>query len=325
MKKNTKRKNRRLKLRIVFMGTPDFAAVILKGLIGAGHEIPLCVTQPDKQKGRGKKIQFSPVKELALENGIRVLQPLKIRGDQDFIDELKKAEADISVVAAYGQILPEEVLYAPRYGSVNVHASLLPKLRGASPIQHAILQGDEETGVTIMQMGPGLDTGDMISKVAVRIGDSNFSELHDRLAEEGSELLLRTLEDIESGKAVFEKQDDSLSTYAPMIGKQDGHIDFTREPSEIVNMIRAFDPWPGAFAIFGEKDEVMKLWKAEAFDTVTRDADTGKIIALDSDSFTVGCGGKALKVTEIQVPGKRRMSTSDYLRGNSLEKGLIFR
>lgn len=307
------------------MGTPDFAAVILKGLIEAGHDIALCVTQPDKQKGRGKKVQYSPVKEVALEHGIRVIQPERVRVDKEFLDELNKAEPDISVVAAYGQILPVEVLEAPRFGSVNVHASLLPKLRGASPIQHAILEGDEETGVTIMQMGPGLDTGDMISKVKVKIGDSNFSELHDKLAEAGSELLIRTLRDIEDGKASFEKQDDSLSSYAPMIGKQDGHIDFTKDPSEIINKIRAFDPWPGAFAYFGENDDAMKFWKAEPSDKETAASDAGRIIAVDADSFTVGCGGKALKVTEIQVPGKRRMSTSDYLRGHSIEKGLIFR
>ncbi|MBP3758302.1 MAG: methionyl-tRNA formyltransferase [Firmicutes bacterium] len=312
-------------MRIVFMGTPDFAAVILKGLIEAGHDIALCVTQPDKQKGRGKKVQYSPVKEVALEHGIRVIQPERVRGDKEFLDELNKAEPDISVVAAYGQILPVEVLEAPGFGSVNVHASLLPKLRGASPIQHAILEGDEETGVTIMQMGPGLDTGDMISKVKVKIGDSNFSELHDKLAEAGSELLIRTLRDIEDGKASFEKQDDSLSSYAPMIGKQDGHIDFTKDPSEIINKIRAFDPWPGAFAYFGENDDAMKFWKAEPSDKETAASDAGRIIAVDADSFTVGCGGKALKVTEIQVPGKRRMSTSDYLRGHSIEKGLIFR
>lgn len=312
-------------LRIVFMGTPDFAAVILKKLIESSHEVVLCVTQPDKQKGRGKKVQFSPVKELALEYGIKVLQPERVRGNSEFLEELRKTEADISVVAAYGQILPEDVLEAPRFGSINVHASLLPRLRGASPIQHAILQGDRVTGVTIMQMGPGLDTGDMISKVKIGIGDSNFSDLHDRLSEAGAELLVKTLRDIENGTASFEKQDDSLSSYAPMICKNDGHLDFSKDPSEIINKIRAFDPWPGAFAYFGENDESMKFWNAEAVDTDTDECDCGKIIAVDSDSFTVACGGKALRVTEVQVPGKRRMSTSDYLRGNSLSKGQLFR
>ncbi len=307
------------------MGTPDFAAVILKGLIDAGYEIPLCVTQPDKQKGRGKEVQFSPVKEVALEHGIKVIQPERVRGDQDFLDEIRRSEADISVVAAYGQILPVDVLEAPRFGSVNVHASLLPELRGASPIQHAILLGKKETGVTIMKMGPGLDTGDMISRVTVSIGDSNFSELHDRLAEAGSELLISTLRDIEEGKAVFEKQDDSMSSYAPIIGKQDGHIDFTKDPSEIVNKIRAFDPWPGAFAFFAETDETMKFWKAEASDDPSDDSETGMITSVEGDSFSVGCGCKTLKVTEIQVPGKRRMAVSDYLRGNALQKGQLFK
>lgn len=307
------------------MGTPDFAAVILKGLIDAGHDIPLCVTQPDKQKGRGKKVQFSPVKEVAAEHGIKVIQPERVRGDKGFLSEIREAEADISVVAAYGQILPTEVLEAPKFGSVNVHASLLPELRGASPIQHAILLGKKETGVTIMKMGPGLDTGDMISKAAVQVGDSNFSELHDKLAEAGSKLLIETLKSIEEGNAVLEKQDDSLSSYAPMIGKQDGHIDFACDPSEIVNKIRAFDPWPGAFAVFGDADETIKFWRAEAEDTPTPISETGTITSVDSDSFSVGCGGKTLRVTEIQVPGKRRMAVSDYLRGNSLKKGQLFR
>ena len=312
-------------MKTVFMGTPDFAAVILQGLIDNGHEVVLCVTQPDKQKGRGKQVQFSPVKELALKHGIPVLQPVRVRGDEEFLDTLRKAEADISVVAAYGQILPVEVLEAPKYGSVNVHASLLPMLRGASPIQHAILNGYLETGVTIMQMGPGLDTGDMISKVTVEIGDMNFEQLHDKLAEAGSKLLIETLKDIEAGKAEFVKQDDNISTYAPMISKQDGHLNFRMSPEQLVNRIRAFDPWPGAYAVFNDKGENMKFWKAEALDKATDKEDEGKIIDLDDSSFTVGCGGKALRVTEIQVPGKRRMSVADYFRGNTLTKGQIFK
>lgn len=307
------------------MGTPDFAAVILQGLIDKGHEVVLCVTQPDKQRGRGNKVQFSPVKELALKYGIEVLQPTRVRGDSEFLEAIKKAGADISVVAAYGQILPVEVLEAPRFGSVNVHASLLPMLRGASPIQHAILNGYAETGVTIMQMGPGLDTGDMISKVSVEIGEMNFEQLHDRLAEAGSKLLIDTLEDIESGDAEFVKQDDNISTYAPMISKEDGHLNFSMSPEQLVNRIRAFDPWPGAYAVYNEKGENMKFWKAEALNKTTDKEEEGKIIDLDEDSFTLGCGGKAIRVTEIQVPGKRRMSVSDYFRGNTLSKGQVFR
>lgn len=312
-------------MRIIFMGTPDFAAVVLRGLIDAGHEIAAVVTQPDKQKGRGKHIQYSPVKEVALSHEIPVLQPLRVKNDKEFHEELKALKPDISVVAAFGQILPVEVLEVPKYGSVNVHASLLPELRGASPIQHAILQGNEETGVTIMQMGPGLDTGDMISKVKVKIGSMNYEELHDALAEAGTELLLKTLEDIESGKAEFEKQDDSKSSYAPMISKQDGHLDFIRSPEELIYKMRAFDPWPGAFAIYNDKGDAMKFWKGEAVDIATSEEDQGKIIEVDNNSFTVACGSRALRVTEIQVPGKKRMPVGDYLRGNSLEKGLLFR
>ncbi len=307
------------------MGTPDFAAVVLRGLIDAGHEIAAVVTQPDKQKGRGKHIQYSPVKEVALSHEIPVLQPLRVKNDKEFYEELKALKPDISVVAAFGQILPVEVLEVPKYGSVNVHASLLPELRGASPIQHAILQGNEETGVTIMQMGPGLDTGDMISKVKVKIGSMNYEELHDALAEAGTELLLKTLEDIESGRAEFEKQDDSKSSYAPMISKQDGHLDFSRSPEELIYKMRAFDPWPGAFATYNDKGDAMKFWKGEAVDIATSEEDQGKIIEIDNNSFTVACGSRALRVTEIQVPGKKRMPVGDYLRGNSLEKGLLFR
>ena len=312
-------------MKTIFMGTPDFAAVVLRGLIDAGHEIAAVVTQPDKQKGRGKHIQYSPVKEVALSHEIPVLQPLRVKSDKEFYEELKSLKPDISVVAAFGQILPEEVLEVPKYGSVNVHASLLPELGGASPIQHAILQGNEETGVTIMQMGPGLDTGDMISKVKVKIGSMNYEELHDALAEAGTELLLKTLEDIESGKAEFEKQDDSKSSYAPMISKQDGHLDFIRSPEELIYKMRAFDPWPGAFAIYNDKGDAMKFWKGEAVDIATSEEDQGKIIEVDNNSFTVACGSRALRVTEIQVPGKKRMPVGDYLRGNSLEKGLLFR
>ena len=312
-------------MKIVFMGTPDFAAVILEGLIKKGHEIVFAVTQPDKMRGRGNKIQFSSVKEVALNNGIRVLQPERVRGNEDFLRELKEAAPDISVVAAYGQILPKDVLETPKFGSINVHASLLPELRGASPIQHAILLGKKETGVTIMQMGEGLDTGDMISKVIVPISDMNFSELHDALAIKGRDLLIDTLEDIREGRATFEKQDDALSSYAPMISKQDGHLDFKKSPDEIICMIRAFDPWPGAFAIYNEKGEAMKFWKAEKTELKTDLSLAGQIIDVDDSSFIVSSGGGALRVTEIQVPGKKRCTVEAYLRGNTLEKGLLFK
>ena len=310
-------------MKTVFMGTPDFAAVILDALAGSRHDVAYAVTQPDKAKNRGKKVQYTPVKELALAKGIEVLQPEKVRGNQEFIALLRECGPDIMIVAAYGQILPEEVLEIPRYGCINVHASLLPKLRGAAPIQKAIIDGEKETGVTIMQMAEGLDTGDMLLKEAVEIGGMNYSQLHDRLAEIGSRLLLKTLDMIEEGRVQPEKQDDSLSTYAHMISKQDGRISFEKSPEEIERLIRGFDPWPGAFCDCGEA--VMKLWKAEPIDESTGETEPGTVISADEKGLKIACGGRALMVTEIQMPGKKRVSVKEYLKGNKIEKGTILR
>lgn len=235
------------------MGTPEFAVTVLEGLLNTKHEVGLVATQPDKAKNRGKKIQYTPVKEKALEHNIKVLQPEKVRGNEEFLEELKDYRPDIIVVAAYGQILPKEVLELPKYGCVNVHASLLPRLRGAAPIQRAIIEGDEETGVTIMQMSEGLDTGDMLAKESIKIGTMNYSMLHDALAEIGARLMVHTLDLIEEGKISPEPQDDSKSSYAKMVFKQEGKIDFTRQPEAVERLIRGFDPWPGAFAN-------MKIW-----------------------------------------------------------------
>ena len=310
-------------MKTVFMGTPDFAAVILDALAGSRHDVAYAVTQPDKAKNRGKKVQYTPVKELALAKGIEVLQPEKVRGNQEFIALLRECGPDIMIVAAYGQILPEEVLEIPRYGCINVHASLLPKLRGAAPIQKAIIDGEKETGVTIMQMAEGLDTGDMLLKEAVEIGGMNYSQLHDRLAEIGSRLLLKTLDMIEEGRVQPEKQDNSLSTYAHMISKQDGRISFQKSPEVIERLIRGFDPWPGAFCQFG--DAVMKLWKAEPIDESTGETEPGTVISADEKGLKIACGGRALMVTEIQMPGKKRVSVKEYLKGNKIEKGTILR
>ena len=308
-------------MKTVFMGTPDFAAVILEALAKSRHEIAYAVTQPDKAKNRGKKIQYTPVKELALEKGIEVLQPEKVRGNEDFIGQMRKCAPDIMIVAAYGQILPKEILELPKYGCINVHASLLPKLRGAAPIQKAIIDGEKETGVTIMQMAEGLDTGDMLLKESVEIGDMNYSRLHDRLAQIGSGLMLRALDLIEEGKIQPEKQDDSLSTYAHMISKADGKIDFSKSPEEIERLIRGFDPWPGAFCSYG--DEAMKLWKARPLEESTEEYAFGEILSADEMGIKIACGGRALLVTEIQVPGKKRVSVKEYLKGNKIEKGRI--
>ena len=310
-------------MKTVFMGTPDFAAIILDALAGSRHEVAYAVTQPDKAKNRGKKVQYTPVKELALEKGIEVLQPEKVRGNEEFIGLLRECAPDIMIVAAYGQILPKEVLEIPRYGCVNVHASLLPKLRGAAPIQKAIIDGEKETGVTIMQMAEGLDTGDMLLKEGVEIGGMNYSQLHDRLAEIGSRLLLETLDMIDEGRVQPEKQDDSLSTYAHMISKQDGRISFEKSPEEIERLIRGFDPWPGAFCDCG--DAVMKLWKAEPADDNTEGIEPGTIISADEKGLKIACGGRALLVTEIQMPGKKRVNVREYLKGNRIETGTILR
>ena len=309
-------------MRIAFMGTPDFSVKCLEALIQSGNEVGLVVTQTDKAKDRGKKVQFTPVKELALRHGIKVLQPEKIKKNEEFFEELKSYAPDLIVVVAYGKIIPKEVLDLPKYGCINVHASLLPKLRGASPIQHAIVNGETVTGVTIMQMAEGLDTGDMLTKESIEIGNMNFEELHDALADIGSKLLVKTIPMIENGTVKPEKQDDRLSNYAGMISKQDGKIDFAKEPEVIERLIRGFDPWPGAFCDYN--GTVMKLWRAEPL-TGEFEGEKGEIIFVDNNSFTVKCGGGALKVTEIQMPGKKRVKVSDYLRGNKVDTGSVLK
>ena len=310
-------------MKTVFMGTPDFAAVILKALAESRHQVMFAVTQPHKARNRGKKIQYTPVKELALKKGIDVLQPEKVRGNEELFNILKNCSPDIIVVAAYGQILPKEILELPKYGCINVHASLLPKLRGAAPIQRAILEGDRTTGVTIMQMAEGLDTGDMLLKESVEIGRMNYSQLHDRLAEIGSRLLLETLDMIEEGRVHPEKQDDSISTYAYMISKQDGKISFEKSPEEIERLIRGFDPWPGAFCSY--EDMTMKLWKAEPLEETTEGIKPGTVISADERGIKIACGGRAIMVTEIQVPGKKRVEVKEYLKGNRIAAGTVLR
>lgn len=304
------------------MGTPEFAVTVLEGLLNTKHEVGLVATQPDKAKNRGKKIQYTPVKEKALEHNIKVLQPEKVRGNEEFLEELKDYRPDIIVVAAYGQILPKEVLELPKYGCVNVHASLLPRLRGAAPIQRAIIEGDEETGVTIMQMSEGLDTGDMLAKESIKIGTMNYSMLHDALAEIGARLMVHTLDLIEEGKISPEPQDDSKSSYAEMVFKQEGKIDFTRQPEAVERLIRGFDPWPGAFCEY--EDMVMKLWKAQPLCENTG-KEPGTIIEVSAQGIKIACGDGALLVSEIQIPGKKRVAVSEYLKGNQIKEGIILK
>ncbi len=309
-------------MKIVFMGTPDFAVTVLDEILKTKHEVGIVATQPDKAKNRGKKVQYTPVKELALEHDIKVLQPEKVRGNEEFFAELEAYKPDMIVVVAYGQILPKEILELPKYGCINVHASLLPHLRGAAPIQRAIIEGDEETGVTIMQMAEGLDTGDMLLKESIKIGDMNYSELHDALADIGAKLAVEALDKAEKGELSPESQDDSLASYAKMIFKQDGKIDFSKEPQEVERLIRGFDPWPGAFCDYG--DIVMKLWKAEPLQEKTGEK-AGTVLEVSDAGIKIACGNAALLVSEIQVPGKKRVKVSDYLKGNKIEKGTVLR
>ncbi|MDY3238813.1 MAG: methionyl-tRNA formyltransferase [Anaerovoracaceae bacterium] len=309
-------------MKTVFMGTPDFAAVVLDSVVKAGFEVGYVITQPDKARDRGKKIQFTPVKEKALEYGLEVLQPEKVRENAALLEQLQEYRPDIIIVVAYGQILPKELLELPELGCVNVHASLLPKLRGASPIQNAIVTGETVTGVTIMQMGEGLDTGDMLTQVEVEIGRMNGEQLHDALAEAGAKLLVETLPKLEAGQITPQPQDDSQSTYAGLIRKADGKIDFRKTPEEIERLIRGFDPWPGAFCDCS--GTVMKLWAAQPLNQ-TCEQEPGTVLRTGEEGMDVSCGGRILRVTEIQMPGKKRVFVKDYLRGNSIASGTLLK
>lgn len=309
-------------MKLVYMGTPDFAVPAIQTLRTAGHEILYAVTQPDAVRDRGRKMKFSPVKEEAIKLGIPILQPEKIKNNDAFADALINAKPDAIVVAAYGKILPQRILDIPAYGCLNIHGSLLPRFRGAAPIQAAIIEGDHETGVTIMMMERGLDTGDMLAKASTPIGDKTGKQLHDELALMGAQLIVETLAGIEDGTVKRERQDESLATYAPMISKEDGHIDFSHEPEQIERRIRAFDPWPGSFASM--EGRTFKLWKAHAVDGDT-EAAPGTVIAAGEDGIDVAAGGGILRVMQLQAPGKKRVSAADYLRGNLIEIGTVLR
>lgn len=311
-------------MRIVYMGTPDFAVPALQELYDSGHEILYVVTQPDAVRNRGKKISFSPVKEKAISLNIPVLQPVKVKKDEEFARILEAAAPDVIVVAAYGQILPKRILDIPAKGCLNIHGSLLPRFRGAAPIQASIIEGDEETGITIMYMEEGLDTGAMLAKAKTSVDRKTGQELHDELSIMGAKLMVETLEKLSEGNIEAEKQDDSLSTYAPMISKADGHIDFGCDPERIERTVRAFDPWPGTYAYIGEK--MLKIWRAEG--VVTDEADhlePGTVVKAQDGSIDIACKGGLLKVLEIQAPGKRRTAVREYLKGNSIEIGTVLR
>lgn len=305
-------------MKVIFMGTPDFSVGTLAALVEAGHEVVLAVTQPDKPKGRGKEMQYTPVKEYALEKGIPVYQPEKVRRPE-CVEELKKYQADVCVVIAFGQILPKEILEMTPYGCINVHASLLPKYRGAAPIQWAIINGESISGVTTMQMDEGLDTGDMLEKVEVPLGEKiTGGELHDLLAEAGAKLCVQTLEKLEKGELKPEKQGETPTAYARMLDKKLGNIDWTRPAVEIERLIRGLNPWPSAYTIWNEK--TMKIWDADVVDE-EKTAEPGTIIEVTKQTFSVQTGEGALRINELQIPGKKKMSADAFLRGYQVKTG----
>ncbi|MCP5278757.1 MAG: methionyl-tRNA formyltransferase [Thiobacillus sp.] len=297
-------------MRVIFAGTPDFAAAALKALIAAGHHIPLVLTQPDRPAGRGMKLRMSPVKEVALAHGLAVAQPENLK-TEEARRPIAEANADVMVVAAYGLILPQAVLDMPRLGCVNIHASLLPRWRGAAPIHRAIEAGDAETGITLMQMDAGLDTGAMLSRTAIPIQDTDTTgSLHDRLAELGAREIVALLPRLEQGAVMAEPQDGSLATYASKISKEEASLDWKQPAAMLARRIRAFNPFPGASA---DVDGVpFKIWRARP---VAGQGQPGTLLEQDRESLTVACGQDALRIEEVQKAGARRQAVADYLRG----------
>lgn len=311
-------------MKVIFMGTPDFSVGTLKEIIKAGHEVVLVVTQPDKPKGRGTKMQYTPVKEVALEEGIPVFQPKKIRAEES-IAELRKYEADIMVVVAFGQIIPKEILEMIPYGCVNVHASLLPKYRGAAPIQWAVIDGEEISGVTTMQMDEGLDTGDMLLKTEIVLDPKETGEsLHDKLAEAGAKLCVETMKGLEEHTITPEKQGESPTAYAKMLTKDLGNIDWTQSAVAIERLIRGLNSWPSAYTLWEGK--VMKIWSAEVCENeMVSSAMPGTITKVEKDGFYVQTGEGSLKITQLQIPGKKRMDADAFLRGYEIKEGTILK
>ncbi|MEE1281247.1 MAG: methionyl-tRNA formyltransferase [Acutalibacteraceae bacterium] len=304
-------------MNVVYMGTPEFAVLPLDAIIKAGHNVTGVFTQPDKPKGRGYTLTPPPVKVRALENEILVFQPTSMK-DGEALKILEELNPDVIVVVAYGKILPKAILDLPKYGCVNVHASLLPKYRGAGPIQWCVLNGEEETGVTTMKMAEGLDTGDMLLKSATKIGENETAgELHDRLSQMGADLIVDTLTALENDSVVPEKQDDSLSNYAPMLTKELCKIDWNKSAQEIHNQVRGLNPWPVATAVVnGKKVKVFATTISE------KNGEAGKVLC--ENPLTVACGEKSLVIHELQLEGKKRMKSDDFVRGYRITTDTVF-
>ena len=308
-------------MKIIYMGTPDFAVAPLEAILKAGHEVTAVVTQPDRQKGRGREVQYSPVKECALSYGIPVLQPLKIK-EKDAVEELRKYPADIFVVTAFGQLLSEEILNMPRLGCINIHASLLPAYRGAAPIQWCVINGEEKTGVTIMQMAKGMDTGDILLQKEVVLDEKETGgSLFDRLMETGAELIVEVLPKIEAGELTPVVQKEELATYAGKITKDMGNIDFAKSAVTIERLIRGLNPWPSAFTHY--KGKILKIWEADVVSECANAENPvpGTVIAMDKESFTLATGEGALRIRSLQPEGKKRMSCAEFMRGYEVKVG----
>ena len=322
-------------MRIVFMGTPDFSVPALKALVEAGHQVIAVVTQPDKPKGRGKEVQMTPVKIQAMEYGIPVYQPAKVR-EASFVEVLKGLGADVYVVIAFGQILPKAVLELPKYGCINIHASLLPKYRGAAPIQWCVIDGERETGITTMMMDVGLDTGDMLEKAVIPIEEKETGgSLHDKLSMAGGDLILSTLKKLEEGTLVRTPQTDEGTCYAKMLTKSLGDIDWNQDAVSIERLIRGLNPWPSAYTMWNGK--TIKIWAAdviagrEAAEFLSESgvpAETGTapgtVVCSDKRGLVVCTGGGLLSIRELQMEGKKRMDTPAFLRGYPIPAGDVF-
>lgn len=310
------------KIKIVFMGTPEFASPSLEALIKADFDVKLVVSQEDRKRGRGKKLQYTPVKETALKYDIEVFQPKNINS-QESIEKLKSIDTDYFVVAAYGQILTKDIIEIPKKDILNVHSSLLPKYRGAAPINWAIINGESETGVTIMEIEEGLDTGDMIISESIKIKpEDNASTIHDKLKDLGGKLIVRAIKGLENGTLTKKEQDDNKSSYAPMLSRDDGKIDWSKSSQEIFNHIRGMTPWPSAFTKY--MDENIKIHKI-SLESNEILGEIGEIINIDEEYIYIQTGDGIVKVEELQFPNKRKMATGDYLRGHEIKIGEIFK
>ena len=310
-------------MRIVFMGTPDFAVDSLAALVeSSDHEIVAVITQPDRPKGRGQKVLMTPVKEYALEKNLVVLQPAKIR-TPEFIEELKVLAPELIVVVAFGQFLPKEILELPKYGCINVHASLLPKYRGAAPIHYAVMNGEKESGVTIMRMDKGMDTGAMLAKVATYIGeDMTMGELHNELKVAGAHLLLEVIRGIEDGTIKDMPQKDAEATYASLLDKEIEKIEWSKSASEIHNKVRGLNPWPGAYTLLPDGRK-LKIWQTRVMTKENAGTKPGTVVAFSKEGFIVACGNGCLEVIEVQPESKKKMPADVYCNGYKMKLGEI--